>query len=91
MAYQGTTSTAANPPQLMAQPIAGRRAWLYSSTHTSAEAAAPGFFTDGQALGLVLGDSVLVHGSTTFLIHSHSVIAVSATGASLSTGSAHSS
>lgn len=91
MAYQGTTSTSPNPPVLAPQPIAGVRSWLYQSTHTSAEAQATGFITDGQSLGMTLGDNVLVFGSTTYSIHSHAVNAVSSTGVSLSTGSAHSS
>ena len=60
--------------------------WLYNSTHTQAEAAAAGFITDGQALGLNVGDSVLVVGSTTYVQSKHSVRAVTSTGITLSAG-----
>lgn len=92
MAYAAFNSTGTpNPARLDGQPIAGKREWQYDSTHTQAEAAATGFFTDGQGLGMKVGDSMKVHGSTTFVITSHAVITVTSTGASLSTGSIYSS
>jgi hypothetical protein len=59
---------------------------MYRSTHTNVEAAVAGFITDAQALGMSLADSVLVVGSTTFIVSHHSVQALSSTGASLSAG-----
>ena len=94
MAYQGTTSTAPNPPILITQGIgvgstAGSNTqaqWFYRSTHTQALAAAAGFFTDGQVLGLKLGNSMLVMGTTTYVLSHHTVNAVSSTGATISAG-----
>ena len=99
MAYSGSTagSTVANPPALVSSWLAGStntgstlltayNQWMYVSTHTQAEAAAAGFITDAQDLGMGLGDSVLVHGATTYVISHHVVNAVSSTGATLSAG-----
>lgn len=99
MAYSGSTSgsTVANPPALTQSFIAGSTntgstdayAWqefVYRSTHTQAEVAATGFFTDGQALGMKLGNSVMSIGSTTFVVSHHCVNAVSSTGATVSAG-----
>ena len=99
MAYQGSTagSSVANPPALISSYLAGstntgstdlsaNKQWMYKSTHTQAEAAAAGFFTDGKALGMDLGDSILVMGSTTYLLSHHVVNAVSSTGVGLSAG-----
>ena len=92
MAYAPYNSTAtANPARVVSQPIAGAKEWQYVSTHTQAEAAAAGFFTDGQALGMAVGESMKVHGSTTYVVSSHAITAVSSTGASISTGSLYSS
>ena len=87
MAYTGTTSTAPNVPFLVSQSISGgHRSWRYVSTHTQAGAAATGFFTDGQALGLQVGDNMFVVGSTTYTLSHHTVQSVSSTGATLSAG-----
>lgn len=93
-------STAANPPVLVSQGMAstglgstsqstaGRmgipKEWIYKSTHTRATAAGSNFFSDGAALGMELGDRVLVMSSTaasaTVLMSQHTVRAVSSTG-----------
>lgn len=87
MAYTGTTSTAPNVPYITSQAINGvHRTWRYESTHTQSGAAATGFFTDGQSLGMKLGDSVMVVGSTTYVISQHCVNAVSSTGVTISAG-----
>ena len=87
MAYTGTTSTAPNVPSLVSQTISGsHRSWRYVSTHTQALAAATGFFTDGQVLGLQVGDNMFVVGSTTYVLSHHTVNAVSSTGATISAG-----
>lgn len=95
-------SSVANPPFLISQGIAstgigstapstGTRGptpsqWMYKSTHTQAESAAAGFFTDARILGMKLGDMVMVIGSTTMVLSNHTVQALSSTGASLSAG-----
>ncbi len=70
MAYAGTTSTSPNPPMLVFKAIGstagaqGRSIWLYASTHVSGDVAATDWFTDGHALGMTIGDVVMVVGST---------------------------
>ena len=87
MAYAGTTSTAPNVPSLVFQNISGgHREWEYTSTHTQAGAAAAGFFTDGEKLGMQLGDTVMVVGSTTYVMSRHTVQSVSSTGVTISSG-----
>ena len=99
MAYAGSTagSTVSNPPILTQAALAGStnqgstsargpQQWMYRSTHTQALVAATGFFTDGRRLGMRLGDSLLVHGATTFVVSFHTVQAVSTTGVTVSAG-----
>ena len=91
MAYAGTTSTSPNPPILVSQSIGstaggGSRAWLYKSTHVQTDVDSTGFFTDGQALGMQLGDIVMVQGSTTYIQSQHTVTVVTSTGVGLSAG-----
>lgn len=93
MAYAGTTSTSPNPPRLVGQAMAesAGRSWVYVSTHTAATVEAANFFTDGDELGLKVGDTMLVVGSTTYTVTAHAVIAVGATTTNLSTGISYSS
>jgi len=94
MAYQGTTSTSPNPPRLLGQAMAESegRQWTYVSTHTAATVLAANFFgSDGPNLGMKVGDTVLVVGSTTYTVTAHAVIAVGATTTQLSTGISYSS
>lgn len=91
MAYLGTTSTSPNPPALLTQAMgstggATPSQWRYVSTHTQVLAAAAGFITDAEVLGMSLGDSVIVAGSTTYVVSHHTVNALSSTGATLSAG-----
>lgn len=101
-AYVGTTaaSSVANPPIEMLnslggsgnRPTPGSAVWLYSSTNTSTEFTAVGFFTDGQALGMKVGDILFgVYqtsvGSTAPIPYMGCIGAVSSTGASLHTAS----
>lgn len=87
MAYAGTTSTAPNVPYVVAQAINGaHKSWRYESTHTQAGSVGAGFFTDGKALGMKVGDDMLVVGSTTYAVSHHAVNAVSSTGATISAG-----
>lgn len=96
MAYAGTTSTSANPPAAMFQFIGstggvGPKAWLYASTHVQTDVSSTGFFTDGQDLGMSLGDPVFVLGSTSTTkgrgpLSVHVVNVVTSTGVGLSAG-----
>lgn len=65
--YLGTTagSSVANPPVLVWSPIGGGKGpnaaqkwWSYASTNSTTEVTTAGFFTDGQNLGMGIGDTV---------------------------------
>jgi hypothetical protein len=55
MAYSST-----NGPALISQRFGGGGGgeWSYLSTHTAAAVAASGFFTNGAALGMKVGDGI---------------------------------
>ena len=55
MAY--STST---PPALIAQTLTGKNVWLYSSADDDATVNGASYFSDGIALGMGVGDIVLV-------------------------------
>lgn len=61
MAYSST-----NPPSLLVGRVGDDNPslWVYQSTHTVGEAAASGFIANGDDLGMLKGDAVLVHQST---------------------------
>ena len=85
MAYSTT-----NPPVLVSvAPLAGAgQIWRYESTHTQSAVDAAGFITNALDLGMRVKDIVLVYDTTTNAVHNHVVLAVSATGADLSDGTA---
>lgn len=74
-----------NPPALQVQAIAqtNLRIWSYSSTDVATDVDAAGYFTNGDALGLKIGDIMFVvdtdTGPNTVTIHR--VITVTAGGA----------
>lgn len=78
MAY--STSTA---PGLIAQKNGsnGARIWVYKSTDSLATVAASGYFTNGDDLGMVVGDLVLVVNTTTGAAEVVPVTVVTAGGA----------
>lgn len=87
MAYAPYNSTSPNPVRLEdSQPIAGQRKWQYVSTHTQAEVGTSDFISDGLALGMKVGDTVTVIGSTTYVRSEHGVRAVGSTFTGLSAG-----
>ena len=98
MAYMSSTSTSPNVPQLVTQGIAhaiststgvnrgGLRQWVYVSTHISSDIEAVNFFTDGKDLGMKLGDQLVHVGSTTYVMTSHTVVAVGSTTTDLGVG-----
>lgn len=72
-----------NPPVLVAQAVGAAPAlWLYSSTDVHTDVDAADYFSNGDALGMRVGDFVLV-GKTTATIGAtvHTVSAVTAGGA----------
>lgn len=78
MAY--STSTA---PGLIAQKNGsnGGKVWLYKSTDSLGTVAAADYFSNGDALGMVVGDQVVVINSTTGAAGVHPVTAVTSGGA----------
>lgn len=96
--YLGTTaaSSVSNPPIEMYnslggqtnRPGAGSAMWYYNSTNTSTEVTTANFFTDGQALGMKVGDIVQVVyttsvGSSSVIPYQGCIGAVSTNGATL--------
>jgi hypothetical protein len=58
-----STST---PPALVSQRIGGAPAiWVYSSADDDATVNGAGYFTNGDALGMTVGDVVLVYDTAT--------------------------
>lgn len=94
MAYQGSTgSSHFNPPVVISQPMAGGRynakIWQYISTHSNAAISdTTGFFTDGQLLGMKLGELMWASDSSVGNNDwwAFRVTEVTSTGASVSTG-----
>jgi hypothetical protein len=54
-----------NPPALDVQAINGPRKWTYSSTDPIATVNTSGYFTNGDALGMKVGDVVVVTDTAT--------------------------
>jgi hypothetical protein len=72
--------SAATLPVLVVQPMAGIRTWFHTSADATAAADVAGFITNGQDLGMKVGDIVFHKDSTTdaTALTSHKVIALSA-------------
>jgi hypothetical protein len=70
-----------SPPVMVSQAINGPRTWLYREASITAGAAdASGYITNGGALGMKVGDVVLVQDTATpYVISSHTVVTVSST------------
>jgi len=62
------------------------RQWIYVSTHISSDIEAANFFTDGKNLGMQIGDQLVHVGSTTYVMTSHTVVAVGSTTTDLGVG-----
>jgi len=60
MAY--STST---PPRLMSQAMIGAKIWYYESADAIATVNTSGYFTNGHALGMRVGDTVIVRDTAT--------------------------
>lgn len=77
------TYVATNPPQLLlGGPAAGIQLWAYNSTDVHTDVDATDYFTNGDDLGMRVGDHVIV-GKTSATIGStlHYVTTVTAGGA----------
>jgi hypothetical protein len=75
MAYATT-----NPPRMWGGDP-GNRLWYYSSVDIIGDVDAAGYFTNGSALGMKVGDIVLVRDTTTPSMAIAAVSAVTAGGA----------
>lgn len=79
------TYATSNPPVLQVQSIAQTtlRIWAYSSLDVATDVDASGYFTNGDALGLKVGDLMAVQDTDTGpnTITLHRVITVTAGGA----------
>jgi len=80
MAYVTT-----NPPAKIAQTLTGGGVWLYKSADVDSDVNASGYFTNGDALGMLLGDLVFVIDTTTPKGSLH-YVSVLAAGAAATTG-----
>lgn len=72
-----------NPPTLESQRIGGSNAsWKYSSTDASTTVDDVDYFTNGDALGMKVGDTMeVIDTDNAYARTSHSVIVVTAGGA----------
>lgn len=91
MAYAPYSSSSPNPPVKLIDTLGstaggGWRLWVYRSTHLQTDVGASDFISDGQALGMTVGDTVLAIGSTTYKISYHAVTSVGSTFTGLSAG-----
>lgn len=78
MAYVTT-----NPPMLVSKGIGGKgNYWKYESTDTAADVDADGYITNGEALGMKVGDEVAVRDTdaSPTITTRHTVVAVNANG-----------
>jgi hypothetical protein len=84
------TYSVSNPPALVSGPLTGPgKQWVYRSTDPASSVDVAGYFTNGDALGMEAGDTVLVIDSdaSPIAVTSHVVAAVTAGGsADLSEG-----
>ena len=81
------TYATTNPPSLVTQRVAdGPAVWIYSSADVDSDVNAANYFSDGIALGMAVGDIVLVVDTTTPKVSFHGVASVSATAATTAFG-----
>lgn len=79
MAYAVT-----NPPVLVSQAIGyqtGARIWFYKSADAGSDVDVDGYFTNADALGMEVGDLVIVQDTDTSATTMHTVKSVTAGGA----------
>ena len=75
-----------NPPALIGQTLTGKKLWLYSSADADSTVNGASYFSDGIALGMGVGDIVLVVDTATPLASFCFVTSVSSTAATTSFG-----
>lgn len=70
-----------NPPRVLAQALGGGgRLWLYEHTDAIATVNTSGYFTNGDALGMKVGDTVIIRDTSTPTTSLATVIDVTAGG-----------
>lgn len=75
------TYATSNPPAKIAEQVGGNGSvWLYKSTDDDATVNGTDYFTNGEALGMQVGDIVLVIDTTTPKGSFHFVSAIDADG-----------
>ena len=76
MAYAVT-----NPPAMIVGPLTGPgQLWIYRSTDVATDVDASDYFTDGNALGMRVGDVVFVYDTDTNAVHTIHRVTVSTAG-----------
>ena len=81
------TYATTNPPSLVSQRIGdGPAIWIYKSADVDSDVNAASYFSNGIALGMAVGDIVLVVDTTTPKVSYHGVASVSATAATTAFG-----
>src|SRR3546814_3794711 len=75
MAYAVT-----NPPAKIAQTLTGGSVWLFKSADVDSDVNASDYFSNGEALGMKVGDLVLLIDTATPKASFHSVSAIHADG-----------
>ena len=81
------TFSTSNPPARLNQRIGGGMAtWAYSSSDPTGTVDGSGYISNGDKLGMKVGDLVYSNDTINSLVTAHRVAAVSTAGADLSTG-----
>lgn len=81
------TYATSNQPSCVTQRVAGGPAiWIYEDGDAIADVDATGYFSDGEDLGMQVGDIVFIHDTTNSLVSVGHVSAISAAGAATVVG-----
>ena len=80
------TYAVTNPPAKIAQTLTGKSVWLYVSADDDATVNGGSYFSNGVALGMQVGDIVLVSDTATPKVSLHGVASVTATAATTAFG-----
>lgn len=76
-----------NPPSLVSQRVGdGPAIWIYKSADDDATVNGASYFSDGVALGMQVGDIVLVVDTSTPKVSLHGVASVTSTAATTAFG-----
>jgi hypothetical protein len=73
----------ANPPDLVIQTMRGNKIWHYSSADVIGTVTGSGYFTNGEDLGMAVGDAIYVLVTGSGALYHYRVSAVSAGAATI--------